>query len=138
MKCYEPGCGGKTRIKFYVHTTVVGKNQVEDGTMALHTCERCDAPVITGGIWQRYEQNAAEVLLTNPKAIFDGEVIKFVRKVIGLRQVDLAKRLGCRAEQISRYEASKRPEQWLRMAMLGLLLESRFKVTPEGIQLKAS
>lgn len=91
------------QVKNHEHEERVGSFKVVDaGCMSL-VCETCQTVDLTLDELQRFERRAARVvLLDRPDA--GGDVYKYARKALGLRQVDLARLLGVEPETVSRWE----------------------------------
>ena len=90
--------------KGYAHVTQVGGHRVVDGS-AMVRQDAAGNVILSHEELAGYERRAARVALQELKSV-DGKVLKFARKALELRQVDLAELLDYRAEQISRWENS--------------------------------
>ena len=132
MKC--PNCEEKMVVKGYEHMTKIGGFTVTDGTGQALTCERCGEVQLTSKQLAGYERRAALEILTTAQKPVSGEVLKFARKALGLRQKDLAKRLGYSEQQPSRWEAEPETEMSLRLA-IALLLTVAENGDPESVNL---
>jgi DNA-binding transcriptional regulator YiaG len=104
--CVE--CGGELRRKMYKHETKVGRYTVVDSGGFMPVCESCGAPDLTLEVLAKIERRAAKVALLDLPAI-EGEVLRFARKALGLRQQDLAAILDRTPETISRWESGAEP-----------------------------
>jgi DNA-binding transcriptional regulator YiaG len=103
-KC--PNCGGEMRRNTYKRTTQVGRYRVVDGCSVALQCARCGEVDLTMDERSGYERRAAKTVLFERPAV-EGEVIRFARKALGMRQVDLATALEVAPETISRWETNK-------------------------------
>lgn len=119
MKCSN--CQEKMALRAYEHVTKVGGFSVIDATGPVLTCPACGTLTLSGKQLAGYERRAAVEILRGAQKPVNGEVLKFARKALGLRQTDLAARLECNAQQLSRWEQSEAIEMWLRLAMVTLL-----------------
>lgn len=119
MKCYA--CGGDLDLRPHVHEEDVGGVVVRDGSTMLPTCTRCGEVLIPGRDLSMYELRAAALVLREGRRV-NGEVLRYARKALGLRQADLAKLLGLGSEWISRWEtgstAATRSNQLAIVALL--------------------
>jgi DNA-binding transcriptional regulator YiaG len=119
MKCSN--CQEKMALRGYEHVTKVGGFSVTDGTGQVLTCPACGTVTLSSKQLGGYERRAAVEILRGAQKPVSGEVLKFARKALGLRQKDLAARLECNEQQLSRWEQSEAIEMWLRLAMVALL-----------------
>jgi DNA-binding transcriptional regulator YiaG len=118
MKC--PNCAQKMVRKGHSHVTKVGGFTVTDGTAMVPVCEACGARSLTVAELAGYERRAAWQILTSSKTV-SGEVLKFARKALGLRQKDFARLLGFSETHLSRLENDDAVEVQLRLAVAQLL-----------------
>ena len=86
-------------------------------------CVRCGEVFFDGPSLGRLELRAAEELAKAGKA--SGEVLRFMRKALGLRAVDLAELLDVTAETLSRWETGKLNIERRAMALLAALVRER-------------
>jgi DNA-binding transcriptional regulator YiaG len=97
----------------YKHITRVGRYKVEDGTRFAALDEEATVDLTLAEL-AGYERRAAKTVLLDVPAV-EGDVLKFARKALGLKQVELAAILDVTAETISRWETGadsfKRPVQ---------------------------
>lgn len=119
MKCSN--CQEKMVLRGYEHMTKVGGFSVTDGTGQVLSCPGCGTVTLSGKQLAGYERRAAIEILRGAQKPVSGEVLKFARKALSLRQKDLAARLDCNEQQLSRWEQSEAIEMWLRLAMVALL-----------------
>ena len=101
-------CGKALVLRNYTHTEKVGRYRVTDATSQLLQCSGCGEPVLTSRDWAGYQRRAAAVVLREARTV-DGAVMRYARKAIGLRQVDLAGLLGYAPETLSRWETGDLP-----------------------------
>lgn len=117
MKC--PNCNEGMRARGYKHVTKVGGFTVEDGTGMVPSCV-CGEVLLSAEALAGYERRAARQILTEGKKV-GGDVLKFARKALGLRQKDLAALLRCNEQQVSRWEKDDELAMDLRLAVAMLL-----------------
>lgn len=119
MKCHA--CGGKLELRPHVHEEDVGGVVVRDGGTMLPTCTQCGEVFIPGRDLAMYELRAAALVLREGRRV-NGDVLRYARKALGLRQTDLARLLGLGPEWISRWEtgatAATRTNQLAVVALL--------------------
>jgi DNA-binding transcriptional regulator YiaG len=99
-KCAE--CGKPMAHRGYMHEEKVGKNSVTDATAFAWQCPGCGEVDMTLDELAGYQRRAAAIVLREAKDI-EGAV-KYARKAIGMKQSELAERLGVATETLSRYE----------------------------------
>ncbi len=116
-----PECGATMAMKSLEHEERVGGFRVLDRACMALTCEACGAADLSLRDLQLRELRAARIVLLD-RADAGGEVYKYARKALGLRQIDLASLLRVEPETISRWEngrvAMPRAEQ---LAMVALI-----------------
>lgn len=95
-------CNAPVEMRPYVHTEMVGDNVVRDPSRATMTCTQCGATYVSAHALMMYEARAAAIVIREGKVT--GEVLKYARKAMGLRQSDLAKLLERTVEWVSRWE----------------------------------
>jgi DNA-binding transcriptional regulator YiaG len=76
---------------------------VTDATGQVLTCSKCGDVELSLKDLAGYQRRAAAIVIRDAKRI-DGAVVRYARKALGLRQVDLAELLECAAETVSRWE----------------------------------
>lgn len=118
MKC--PNCDGQMVEKPHVHQTQIGVVTVFEPNSTVMTCESCGTVSYSDAELSAYERRAARLVLTQASHV-QGDVMKFARKALGLRQKDLATLLGTNEQQVSRWENSPEIDRRLRLAMAELL-----------------
>jgi hypothetical protein len=118
MKCAN--CGQQTLLRGYKHVTQVGGYTVTDATGMVETCPECGEVSLSSDELAGYERRAARLILSEGARV-NGEVLKFARKALGLRQRDLAAILRRNEQQISRDEHDDDLPMDLRLAVAGLL-----------------
>lgn len=92
---------------------------VTDGSLTGPVCENGHYTVTQTEL-EESERRAALAALTEINAP-SGEVLKFARKAVGLRQTDLAKALGVAPETVCRWEANAHIDRHVSLAMAQLL-----------------
>ena len=105
----------------YTHKTRVGQyTTTDDGYVPEHTLKD-GTPVLSAGQLSELERRAAITVLRDVELVTGAE-LKFARKVLGLRQTELADHLGVAPETVSRWETGaevfKRPVQLAVCALL--------------------
>lgn len=118
MKCWN--CGGKLSRKGYTHVTKLAGLTVEDSSGSVLTCESCGEQSISTQEMGGYERRAARLVMVEAAGA-TGAAMKFARKALGLKQVELARILQRNEQQISRDENSDLLPMDLRLAMAELL-----------------
>lgn len=103
-----PKCGVQLQMKNHEREERVGSFKVVDaGWIPLLVCETCQTVDLTLDELQRFERRAARiVLLDRPDA--GGDVYKYARKALGLRQVDLARRSRPARDRLALGERTRR------------------------------
>jgi DNA-binding transcriptional regulator YiaG len=103
-------CGGSTTHRGYVHVEKVGKYKVKDATSFAMQCtkEDCGEVELTLNELAGYQRRAAALVLREAPEV-DGAVVKYARRALGMKQVDLAARIGCASETLSRWETGVAP-----------------------------
>src|SRR6266545_3612241 len=89
------------------------------------TCDACDEEVYEAADIERFD--AAVALALAQAGAGGGEVFRLMRKVLGMRAVDLAELLGVTPETISRWETDKHPIDHEALALLSLLVMDHAK-----------
>ncbi len=118
MQC--PICDNEMQYKAYTHETKVGRRLVIDGTSMAPQCESCGTVDLDWNALAGFERLAARLVLLEAEEV-GGPELRFARKVLGMRQADLASALGSNVQQISRYENEGQIEMWLRLAVVALI-----------------
>jgi YgiT-type zinc finger domain-containing protein len=80
----------------------IGDTQVRVRNVPALRCKKCKSVFFDGPALERVETYLASRLLE--AGVDGGAAFKFMRKAVGLRAIDVAELLGCRAETISRWE----------------------------------
>ena len=98
----------------HTHKTKVGRYVVIDNGV-LATEQMSDGtPILSADMVSMLERRATITVLRDVELV-SGEELRFARKVLGLRQTELAEHLGVAVETVSRWEtgadAFKRPIQ---------------------------
>jgi putative zinc finger/helix-turn-helix YgiT family protein len=119
-KC--PECGeGTLRRTVVTHVETVGGITVNDATAFALACDRCGEYDLTGDELAGYQRRAAALVLRDGRLVTK-EVVRYARKALGLRQVDLGALLDKSPENVSRWETGDvripRAEQVALIALL--------------------
>lgn len=97
-----------------VHKTKVGRYVVIDNGVASSERMADGTPILSAEMVSMLERRATITVLRDVELV-GGEELRFARKVLGLRQVELADQLGVAVETVSRWETGadtfKRPIQ---------------------------
>jgi len=108
-------------LRAYAHTEKVGKYKVNDATGHAMQCRKCGDVELTLNELAGYQRRAAALVLREAADV-DGAMVKYARKALGMKQTELAERIGCAAETVSRWETGAlliaRPEQLAIVAIL--------------------
>jgi len=121
--CYEEGCGAPLALRSYTKRTKVGRYKVDDASCMLPVCENGHRE-LTLDAANEYERRAAVVVLSEAKEI-GGEEIRAARRIVGLTQTELAKRLDVRQETVSRWENGHEPiSRVSRLALLAVVIDA--------------
>ena len=117
-----PECGeGTLRRRAVTHVETVGGIKVKDGTALVLACDRCGEYDLTGDELAGYQRRAAALVLRDGRLV-NKDVVRYARKALGLRQVDLGELLDKSPENISRWENGEvripRAEQVALIALL--------------------
>lgn len=103
MKCIE--CGHEPLERRSIkRITPVGSMKVEDNSTESLVCPNCGHQKPTFDELVGFELRAVRFVPCGDLNKVDGAVLKTARKALGLRQTDLAERIGRNAETLSRYE----------------------------------
>ena len=131
MKCQE--CGGRQfRRQLVTVQTKVGACLVADSNAPAYVCLKCGGFELDYEVLGQVELRAALIALVEG-AHFDGPMLRFARKALGLKQRELAEKLGRRPETLCRDEKAKSLDLELRHAMAGLVAA---KLRPDGVTLQ--
>lgn len=117
-KC--PECGGRMRVRAAPIEIHVGRHRVTDNTVPVPTCEKCGTSLISQKEMEESERRAALRVLKDVEGP-SGDVLRFARKALGLRQVDLATALGKTFETVCRWEKDEHIPRTLSLAMAHIL-----------------
>lgn len=96
-------CGADMSRKALTHVTMVGRHKVEDRNTVAFQCENCELADMSLEQLAKCERLAARTVLTEVPRVA-GDVLKFARKALRLRQEELAALLDVAPKQVSRWE----------------------------------
>lgn len=114
-------CGGVVTVRGYTSVQKVGKWTVTDRSSVVPQCTTCNAPQLSLDDIQGYELRAVNTVLC--EGHFEGDVIRYARKALGLTQKELGKILDYTHETVSRWENGKEPvPRSGASALIGLIL----------------
>jgi DNA-binding transcriptional regulator YiaG len=121
--CYEEGCGAPLSMRPYTKRTKVGRYKVDDSSCAVPVCANGHRELALDAV-NEYERRAAIAVLREAGEI-GGEEIRFARRVVGLTQTELAKRLDVRQETVSRWENGHEAiSRVSRLALLAVVIDA--------------
>lgn len=128
----------------HTHRTKVGRFVVIDNGV-LATDQMSDGtPILSAELVSTLERRATITVLRDVELV-SGEELRFARKVLGLRQTELAEQLGVAVETVSRWEtgadAFKRPIQLAVCDLLAAVQETGHlpqKQTHAGFELRVA
>ncbi len=116
-----PECGQPLTCRQYTHHEKVGIYAVTDSTSHAWQCGSCGEVALTLTDLAALQRRAAAIVLRDAKQV-TGDVIRYARKSLGLRQVDLAELLDCASETLSRQENDKEPmSRPMQLALVAIL-----------------
>lgn len=115
-----PECGGSLTVRSDALEIDVAGHRVKDPSLPVPVCDECGAYVLTQEELEESERRAALVVLSDIAAP-SGKVLRFARKALGLRQVDLARALDTNPETVSRWEADEHIGRQTSLAVAHLL-----------------
>jgi hypothetical protein len=118
MKC--PLCPADMERADYTHVTTVGALTVTHETALAWMCSACGRASLSSDELFGYEREAAIRLLRMPGPV-SGEVLKFARKVLGLRKEELEQRLGWAGGQVDFFERRPLVAKLVGLAMIALI-----------------
>src|SRR5579883_809135 len=115
-------CGGRMVHQAYEHIEKVGKYKVKDATAFALRCvnEKCGEVELSLAELAGYQRRAAAVVLREAPEV-DGAVMKYARRALGMKQVDLAACIGCQPETLSRYETGTQVPRAVQLAVVAVL-----------------
>ncbi len=121
--CKECGAVGSYERKRHELMVQVGRRLVSTKLVSFDRCSSCGYDEIPAHDYAMIELRAALAVLLAPKGIeVGGPELRFARRAMGLRQIDLAAKLDVAPETISRWETeAAEPAQYYRTALAGLL-----------------
>ena len=132
-------CGkGPLRFAGYTHEEKVGRYTVRDASGFATRCDACCEAELSADELAGYERRAARTVLTSGQPVA-GDVLKYARKALGLRQADLAELFEVTPETVSRWESQPEGQidrgRQLAMAELLSLVEQHGEGILEAIRM---
>jgi transcriptional regulator with XRE-family HTH domain len=121
-------------LRGYKHVEHVGSVKVTDATAFAWQCRDCEECDLSIEQLAGYERRAAALVLRDGKHV-TGNVIRYARKALGIRQADLAVLLKCEPETVSRWETGARPTPRAEQLALVALLDG---VEQTGLDVRAA
>ncbi len=117
-KCFE--CKGVNFERKWVPVKIrIGEHE-STFEHATDVCTACGASTIPAQELGRFELAAAKMALREHP--INGAILKDLRHILGLKQTELAAKLGVAPETISRWERGEyHMEPWLTLALKGLV-----------------
>ncbi len=126
------------------HKTRVGRFTVTDGGHAAQRVMADGTPILTAEEASELERRATIAVLRDIDLV-SGAELRFARKVLGLRQVELAEHLGVTPETVSRWETGadpfKRPVQLAICDLLAMVQQDGRlpqRRSPKGFKLRVA
>ncbi len=113
-------CGAKKLVRVVQAAEVRVGRRTFAGDVEARRCSACGETFTSGEAGEVLELAAARWLVDN--GFSSGEEIRFLRKVAGLRAVDLAELLDVSAEAVSHWETGKHHAARGTLATLGALV----------------
>jgi len=134
MKCHA--CDGDRFESRVVEIALrVGRHSVISRAHRRPVCLACGEYTLPARTLEVVEVQAAIVAFTQAPRV-NGDMLCFGRKALGLKQTELAERIGTTKESVSRWEREERPmEPWVPLTVLALLRE-RLMPPPKDIEFK--
>jgi putative zinc finger/helix-turn-helix YgiT family protein len=123
MKCER--CKTGKLEKTVARATVEVARHVFTAKVPALKCRECGEVYFDGRSLERFELRAAVELARAGEAT--GEVMRFMRKAVGLKAQELAELLAVTPETVSRWETGKQPVEHRAMAVVGALVVERFE-----------
>jgi len=134
LTCFECQSENVTRERVHHEITVGGV--VFDAQLDAFSCQECEQSIIESAELERFEQKVALELAQH--GLRSPEAVKFMRKAIGLRGIDLAELLQVTPDTISRWERGGSPIDNASFAVLGsLVIDEYYESTNTLDRLKA-
>jgi DNA-binding transcriptional regulator YiaG len=118
-----PLCGKPRTRRTRPHVERVGRYKVRDATAAVLECtgRDCGNVEMLAEEVARCRRRAAALVLRRTSTV-QGAVLRYARQALGMTQAQLAERLECRNETVSRWETGAlRILQAERLAIVALL-----------------
>lgn len=95
---------GELEFRSATIRTEIGQLKVDDGSAMVHVCRKCGHQDLTSEEWAHFELRAAAFVLNADLRKVTGEVLRDVRKALGLRQKEMAGYLNRDVKTLSDYE----------------------------------
>jgi len=86
---------------------LLGMNEVRVTNLPALVCNRCGAVAVDGGVLDKVSFALASQILSRPS--LDGIEVRYLRKMLGDTQSDLAEKLGVDRITVNRWENSPEP-----------------------------
>jgi DNA-binding XRE family transcriptional regulator len=102
----EDGVLAKKTIEHDVGA-LLGMNEVRVTNLPALVCTRCGAVAVEGGVLDKVSLALASQILRRPS--LDGIEVRYLRKLLGDTQSDLAEKLGVDRVTVNRWENSPEP-----------------------------
>ena len=114
-----PSCGERRLVDATCDERVVVAGLELTGTVACQRCEACGETLVAGEALSKLELAAAAELARLGRR--SGPALRFMRKALGYRAVELAALLDVAPETLSRWETGEREVEGRAFALVGLL-----------------
>lgn len=95
----------------HVDRTMVGPHIIINSSLKVNTCNRCGEYVLSDYEFEYYELRAAKEVLSGMTNLY-GDIIRFIRKALGLRSWMFAEELGITQDQMVQWELNKDPNHF--------------------------
>jgi hypothetical protein len=117
-------CGSKDfeRMTQELRQEIAGHSYIMNA-VDVPKCAQCGETYLPGCLLGSFELLIAWHLVSH--GVFSGDVLRFTRKALGLRAVDLASLLGVTAEHFSKWENDQLPLQVQPMALVAEMVNDR-------------
>ena len=121
MRCTECDSGTMREAEVEISRKVAGHTFT--AIVRGQACGACGEPTFASDDVRRFEAGVARALAGSPES--SGEAFRFMRKVAGLRAIDVAELFAVTPETISRWETDKHPIDRGALVLLGLIVKEK-------------
>ena len=132
QRCVE--CKGeKLEKRLHEHSLEVAGHPFH-ALVEAETCTDCGAAYFTAGAIRRVELLVCRTL--SRLSPCEGAVLRYMRKALGWRAVDLAKQLGVQPETVSRWENDRQKVDRSTFAVVAGMIEDRLADPAERVKIE--